>query len=94
MQKTFYDKGLSLSESDTSVKIANQFGLDSNEVVSNLTSKKIIDEVNKEFEQVQQLKVGGYPTLLLKKGNNYFYLGGSTLTSNEIEDKIQIIKNM
>lgn len=88
MQKAFYMDGKNLSDELTYRAIATDFALDPDLVSARLQAAETLDNVHHDFMEAQQLKVDGYPTLLLKKGATYHYLGGSTLTVEAIEQKI------
>lgn len=88
MQHAFYFEGKNLSETTTITEIAEKFGLDANQVSELLKEKATLALAHADFAKAQELKVNGYPTLLLKQGESYTYLGGSLLKPEEIEAKI------
>lgn len=91
IQHAFYFEGKSLSDIQTYLNIAERMGLDHTTLKKKLNDNTILTDVHAEFSLAQQLKVEGYPTLLLKKENEYIYLGGSTLKPKEIEAKINAL---
>lgn len=89
IHKAFYLDSRNLNDEKIYLSIAEKLGLDSSLVKEKLISKSTLDNVREDFEKSQNLKVEGYPTLLLKQGGNYTYLGGSLLTPQDIENRIK-----
>ena len=89
MQKAFYQDGKSLSDDDTYRDIALAHHLDPDEVIERMKTKETIHEAYADFAKVHQLHVNGYPTLLLKKGNEYFSLGGGAMTAEKLEARLK-----
>ncbi|MGM0815391.1 MAG: DsbA family protein [Bacillota bacterium] len=91
MQKSFYQEGKSLSDEETYREIAMAHHLDPDAVIERLKEKETINDAYADFAKVQQLNVNGYPTLLLKKGDEYFSLGGGAMTAEKLEGRLKEI---
>lgn len=88
MQHAFFYDGQSLSDDKTYLTIANMLNLDANLVANELKSPTALTSAYHDFMMASKLAVEGFPTLLLKQGDKYTYLGGSALKPAEIEAKI------
>ncbi|MBD3859316.1 DsbA family protein [Bacillus sp. 28A-2] len=91
MQKAFYQDGKSLSDEQTYREIAMNHQLDPDVLVERMKETETINDAYADFAKVQQLNVNGYPTLLLKKGDEYFSLGGGAMTAEKLEDRLKEI---
>ena len=89
MQRAVYLDGKSLSDEGTYLNIAQELGLAGALLVQKFKEPARLVNVEDDFTRAQKLKVEGYPTLLLKQGETYTYLGGSLLQPEEIEAKIK-----
>lgn len=88
MQRAFYQDGKSLSEPDTYREIAAQFGLDAETAVTFMNAPETAASVRNEFIRVSRLGVQGYPTLLLRKGDSLYQLGGGSTTLDALEERL------
>lgn len=91
MQHAFYSEGKSLNDAATYAEIAERYGLDSEAVVEKFEDASSTKEAHEKFIQVQQLGIQSYPTLLLKKGEQLFELGGGVMTPEKIEARLMKI---
>ncbi|MEB2356434.1 DsbA family protein [Bacillus pumilus] len=91
MQKAFYQDGKSLSDDETYQEIALVHQLDPNIVIERMKTKDVINDAYADFEKVHQLQVNGYPALLLKKGDEYFNVGGGAMTAEKLEERLKEI---
>ncbi|MGJ5637845.1 DsbA family protein [Bacillus altitudinis] len=89
MQKAFYQDGKSLSDEETYREIALAHRLDPEAVIERMKTKEGINDAYADFAKVHQLHVNGYPTLLLKRGDEYFSLGGGAMTVEKLEDHLK-----
>lgn len=89
MQKAFYQDGKSLSDEETYREIALAHHLDSDAVIERMKTKEAMNDAYADFAKVHQLHVNGYPTLLLKRGDEYFSLGGGAMTAEKLEDRLK-----
>lgn len=87
MQKAFYINGKSLSDLDTYREIAIANGLDPEAVVARMTDENFKKESLSDFEEVRQLGVSGYPTLLLAYGSEVIAFGSAAMTAQKLEDR-------
>lgn len=88
MQRAFYQDGKSLSEPDTYREIAAKFDLDPEAVVLDMNAPETAASVRNEFIRVSRLGVQGYPTLLLRKGDSLYQLGGGSTTLDALEERL------
>ncbi|RAP18904.1 hypothetical protein C2W59_01480 [Bacillus pumilus] len=91
MQKAFYQDGKSLSDDETYLEIALAHHLDPKAVIERMKTKEVINDAYADFAKVHQLQVNGYPTLLLKKGDEYFSVGGGAMTAEKLEERLKEI---
>lgn len=91
MQHAFYYEGKSLSEVETFREIAIAHDLDPDVLTERMKEKATINDAYADFAKVHQLNVSGYPSLLLKKGDEYMSLGGGAMTAEKLEDRLKEI---
>ncbi|MEI4529258.1 DsbA family protein [Priestia megaterium] len=91
MQHAFYYEGKSLSDLETYREIAIAYNLDPDLVIERMKEKDTIDDAYADFTKVRQLNVNSYPTLLLKKGDEYISLGGGAMTAEKLEARLKEI---
>lgn len=93
MQQAFYHDGKSLSAIETFQEIAIAYGLDPKSVVVRMTDERFKEAALSDFTKVRQIGVHGYPTLLLKKGNELIAFGGAAMTAEKLEERfLRMIK--
>ncbi|MEJ8306336.1 DsbA family protein [Saccharibacillus sacchari] len=88
MQRAFYQDGKSLSDPDTYREIAEQSGLDAEAAVTFMNAPETVTSVRNEFIRVSRLGIQGYPTLLLRKGDSLYQLGGGSTTLAALEERL------
>ncbi|MEU4489902.1 DsbA family protein [Streptomyces purpurascens] len=88
LQRAFYVDGLSLSESATYRKVAEEAGLDADAVVSAFASPEAYDAVADDFRRCAELGVTGFPTLLAVDGDRVTVLARSHATADEIDRRL------
>lgn len=91
MQHAFYYEGKSLSDLETYREIAIAHNLNPELVIERMQEKDTINDAYADFSNVQQLNITSYPTLLLKKGEEYYSLGGGTMTAEKLEARLNEI---
>jgi len=91
MQHAFYYEGKSLSAVETYREIASTHNLNPDLVIERMKEKDTINDAYADFTKVHQLNVNGYPTLLLKKGDEYISLGGGAMTAEKLEARLKEI---
>ncbi|MFJ7954273.1 DsbA family protein [Lysinibacillus sp. NPDC096418] len=91
MQHAFYYEGKSLSAVETYREIAIAHNLNPDLVIERTKEKDIINDAYADFTKVHQLNVNSYPTLLLKKGDEYISLGGGAMTAEKLEARLKEI---
>ena len=91
MQYAFYYEGKSLSDPATYQEIALANNIDPEAVLARFLSNDSTEDAQVDFTKVQQLGIQSYPTLLLKKDDEYFSLGGGVMTPEKLEARLQSI---
>ncbi len=91
MQRAFYYEGKSLNDPATYREIAIANDLDPKAVLALFEDVASIKDAQADFKKVQELGVQSYPTLLLKKGNEYIGLGGGVMTAEKIEARLESV---
>lgn len=89
MQSAFYADGLSLSELSTFEVIAERMGLDAQEVRGHFLSEANAAVALREQQQLQQLGVQSYPTLLLRRPDTLIQFGSPTATAAELRAQLE-----
>lgn len=89
MQQKFYHDGKSLSDPETYREIAAANGLDPEAVVALMADEAFKEEALSDFTKVRELGVSGYPTLLLKKGDELIAFGGAAMTAEKLEARFE-----
>lgn len=92
MQHAFYQEGKSLSAATTYSEIATEFGLDAEAVVAGLTSAATVQAAQQDFTMAHQFGVTSFPTLLIQKHDQFYLVGGSSVTARDIERALQQIE--
>ncbi|MFJ9721627.1 DsbA family protein [Streptomyces sp. NPDC101209] len=88
LQRAFYVDGLSLSESTTYRKIAEEAGLDADAVVSAFESPEAYDAAADDFRRCAELGVNGFPTLLAVAGDRVTVLARGHATADEVDRRL------
>ncbi|MEV5955828.1 DsbA family protein [Streptomyces sp. NPDC051987] len=88
LQQAFYVDGLSLSESATYRKIAEESGLDADAVVSAFESPEAYDAAADDFRRCAELGVTGFPTLLAVDGARVAVLARGHATADEVDRRL------
>lgn len=88
MQAAFYRDGLSLSEATTYRTIAETHGLDVEQVSDHLHAPSTAEAARQEQEQLRDLGVHSYPTLLLRRGDQLVQVGDPTASAAQLREQI------
>ncbi|MFI0776058.1 DsbA family protein [Streptomyces sp. NPDC021212] len=88
LQRAFYVDGLSLSESATYRKIAEEAGFDADAVVSAFESPEAYDAAADDFRRCAELGVTGFPTLLAVDGGRVAVLARGHATADEVDRRL------
>ncbi len=91
MQHAFYYEGKSLSDPETYREIAIAHNLNPELVIERMKEQDTITDAYSGFTKVNELNVHSYPTLLLKKGDEYISLGGGAMTAEKLEARLKEI---
>lgn len=90
LQNAFYQAGQSLSDKETYLTIADQFGLDSSAISKEL--EHALSQENRahpDYLEVRAFGVRSYPTLILEKDGNYYDLRSGAMTADQLEANFQ-----
>ncbi|MGW3143002.1 DsbA family protein [Streptomyces sp. NPDC001139] len=88
LQRAFYVDGLSLSESATYRKLAEEAALDADAVVSAFESPEAYDAAADDFRRCAELGVNGFPTLLAVGGGRVTVLARGHATADEVDRRL------
>jgi len=91
IQRAFYYEGKSLSDPATYREIATANNLDPEAVLARFEDIVSTEDAHADFAKVQQLGIQSYPTLLLRKGDEFIGLGGGVMTAEKIEARLEIV---
>lgn len=91
IQRAFYYEGKSLSDPATYREIATANNLDPEAVLARFEDIVSTEDAHADFAKVQQLGVQSYPTLLLRKGDEFIELGGGVMTAEKIEARLESV---
>jgi putative protein-disulfide isomerase len=84
MQTAFFYDGLSLSDPDTYARLAGQLGLDKVTVLAALDDADVHAQALHEMQQVRDLNVLGYPTLVLHLDGKNSVFGAEEMSAAEL----------
>lgn len=86
VQKAFYVENKNTHDIETYLELANQFGLDKEAFKKSFESEEAKEDIRIEFEYAASLGVRGFPTVILKRGEEDY-----TLISNGYQKAEQIL---
>jgi putative protein-disulfide isomerase len=69
LQKAIYHDGIEVDDYSAYAQIAKEFGMDPDDFLMQVKSEEIAQIVENEFKMVAGLGVNGYPSVLLRRGN-------------------------
>jgi putative protein-disulfide isomerase len=84
MQTAFFYDGHSLSDPDTYGMLADRLGLDRVAVLAALDDADVHAQALHEMQQVRDLEVPGYPTLLIHLDGKAAVFGGEEMSGDEL----------
>jgi putative protein-disulfide isomerase len=88
LQRAFYVDGLSLSEPDTYVRVAEAARLEPGPVLAALNSATAAAE---DFRRAASFGVDGYPTLLAVDGSRVTVLARGNATADEVDHRLSVL---
>jgi putative protein-disulfide isomerase len=91
IQRAFYAQAENVTDTNVLADIATEFGIAHPMFLLNFESDEMIAATAAQFERAQQYAVGGYPTLLIKRGDRWRSLGMGYEPLNMVEEKIAAI---
>lgn len=89
VQHAFYFKNKSPNKSETFVELAGQVGIDKATFSKLFESDEAKNGIKKDFAFSKQLGAAGFPSVILKKGDEYFLLARGFAEAKELEDSIR-----
>ncbi|MDQ0867336.1 DsbA family protein [Arthrobacter globiformis] len=85
MQTAFYKYGQDLSDVSTYIEIAQDHGLDSSKVVSSFYDSQTRQKAVAEQQEVRQLGIHAYPTLLAHAADGTYRIGGPASSGERLK---------
>jgi putative protein-disulfide isomerase len=92
LQRAFYIDGLSLSDSATYRKLAEQAGLDADAVLAAFDRSETRVAAGADFHRSASLGVTGFPTLLAVDGDSVTPLAHGRATADEIDRRLATLR--
>lgn len=74
LQKAFFYYGKNLNDLSTYQEIISRYNINNEEFFDKFSSEEYKDKTYLEFQEVQKLRIDGFPYLLIKKDDKYSYL--------------------
>lgn len=92
IQKAFYLENQDTHDVNTYMKLAEQFGIDPELFKKEFESEQMKNLVKYDFEAANKMGVRGFPSMVLKKGEEYFLISnGYTKAENIISSVNEIL---
>lgn len=85
LQEVFYKDGLDFNDVDSYSGICAKFGLDFTDFKEKFKSLEYQLAVKEAFENAAQYGVSGYPTVILRKGEQYFLMAHGFNSTEQLE---------
>lgn len=89
LQHVYYTENQDLTNEEVLIKIAEKFDLNISQFKQDLHSELTKEELEKDFSFCKQLNVRSYPTLMLKKDDEYSVLANGYLAFAELQQRIE-----
>lgn len=90
-QHAFYAENKNTNEEQTYISIAEKFGLDTREFEQLFNSDELKAETVADFQLSANMGVKGFPSLVLKKGKEFFLIANGYQEANKIQGIIDEI---
>ncbi len=91
VQSAFYTQGKNTNELATYLPIASKFGLDIDEFQQKFNSDEIKHSTRADFQLSANLGIKGFPSLVLKKGKEFFLIANGYNEAKNIQPIIDKI---
>lgn len=91
LQKTFYLDNKNMNQAETYASLARKYGLDSEEFIKKFESEVYKNRVRQDFETAAQLGIRGFPSMVLKKGDEYVLIANGYTTAAHITSTVRRI---
>lgn len=89
VQHAFYFKNKNPNKAETFVEIANNLGLSVEKFKSLYESEDMKQKVKQEFQLAQDLNATGFPTVILRDGEDYYLMSQGYMKANVLEQGIR-----
>lgn len=89
IQVAFYAENKDPLSTETFANLAEKYGVDKESFAISFESQEMKDAVRKDFSFAQQLNARSFPTVIVKKGNDYFLVGQGYLKAADLEKNIR-----
>jgi putative protein-disulfide isomerase len=93
VQHAFYFENKNLNLTSTFTAVAEQFNLDKKEFQQLFESEALKKAVQEDFARSAEMGVRGFPTVIFKKGEDYYLLSNGYTKAEEIIAKINQVKS-
>lgn len=87
LQYSHHYEGRDLTDNETYRHLLNKFDISENEFYSKMASEEYAEKARYEFALVKQLRVTGFPSVLVQTGESKFYLVARGYTDYETLNK-------
>jgi len=92
LQRAFYVDGLSLSDPDTYLKIAEAAGLDAASVVAAFSATRSQADAGADFRRAAELGVTGFPTLLAVTDGKTTPIAYGHATADQVDARLAALR--
>lgn len=94
VQNAFYRDNHNTNNIETYLTVAKTFNLNLEEFENLFNSTEIKENTKADFQIAQQMGIKGFPSIVLKIGNDFSLIANGYQTADKIEDIINQIKNV
>lgn len=91
LQNAFYHENQNPVSTETFSALAEKMGIGKNEFLEAFHSQQAMQQTRQDFSTAQSLGIRGFPSLLLKKGDQIYLLSNGYRSADAIEGKIREI---
>jgi putative protein-disulfide isomerase len=91
LQNAFYHENKNPVATETFAVLAEKLGVEKTKFFETFQSKEMMLQTRQDFSTAQSLGIRGFPSLLLKKGNQIYLLSNGYRSADAIQDKIREI---
>ncbi len=89
LQKAVYFDGMAPEDTDAIAKLAATFGLDAKAFKDSMNSEEMKYATKQEFQFAEDLSATGFPTLIVKVGEEYFLMARGYVSYEVLEERLE-----